>query len=176
MPSSTNISGNSSESSFGALGSITTTNTLEVNTTFLQPYVAGLLRFDRFWINEYLGVIIPTNDQVATFINNDVTVGFRVYKSCDGGMLSSVTATLDFQALIPVNNVGTPNPGFATGSTSTSTPLAGPTVGFSDWFFVTPGVQIGVGDRATVSAGFVLPVGGPRAYQYGIQCGLTWYY
>jgi hypothetical protein len=178
IPSAVSISENSSDVSqgLGPVGTIRTLNTQEVNPTFFDPYVAGLYKGERCWVNEYLGLIIPTDSGVSTFINNDITVGFQVYKSCDGGTLSHVSATLDFQALLPVNHIGTPAAGTALPASTSLSSFPSVQTGFSDWFFVTPGVLVGLGDRAAVNAGFVIPVGGPRAYQYGIQCGLTYDY
>ena len=63
------------------------TTTTKVNPTILQPYLAGVLAFDRFYVQEYIGVVIPTDDRLATFINNDLSVGYQVYRG-QGGLLS----------------------------------------------------------------------------------------
>jgi len=34
---------------------------VRVNPTYFQPWVAGLVIFDRFWVHDYFGVVVPTD-------------------------------------------------------------------------------------------------------------------
>src|SRR5262249_8084523 len=141
-----------------------------VNPTYVQPWVGGLLVLDRFFVQEYFGVIVPTedNDLVATFLNNNVTVGFQLYRSSCGGTLRSVTPTLDVQALIPVSDRGSGAPPVATPGNPVATQA-----GFRDQVFVTPGVTAGLGDILHLATGIVVPVVGPRAFDIGVTVGVS---
>ncbi len=152
-----------------------------VNPTFLQPWVAALFAGDRAFLQEYLGVIVPTDDRVSTFINNDVIVGFQVYRGEPGRLLSSITPTLDVQALLPINHVGSVAQAAPTNTTLSGAlpPTVFPTssnLNFSDQLFITGGLQFGLGDRAVLSTGVVTPVVGPRAFNYGVTFGLNLFY
>jgi hypothetical protein len=149
-----------------------------INPTFLQPWVAGQIGSDRLLIHNYFGVLIPTDNNVATFLNNDLTVGYTLYRCNSDRWITSVTPVVGFQALIPVSHRGEPasiTP--ATGNIDANGfPTAAPTFGFSDQFFVSGGAQIGLGQRAMVSFGVVTPVVGPRAFSTGFNLGLNYSY
>ena len=67
------------------------------NPTILQPWIGGNYVAGRLVVREFLGVVIPTDDRVATFINNNVGIGYRVYKGIPGELVSSITPTFDVQ-------------------------------------------------------------------------------
>ena len=146
-----------------------------INPTFLQPWLAGQIGGERLFIHNYFGVLIPTDNQVATFINDDLTVGYTIFRSCSNGVISSVTPIASFQALIPINHRGEPNsiPAGPAGTVDQNTP---PTFGFSDQFFVSGGAQVGLGERALLSFSVVTPVAGPRAFNIGYNVGLSYRY
>jgi hypothetical protein len=162
--------------------------TTTVNPTFLQPWVGGLLVLDRLFVQEYLGVVIPTDDRVSTFINNDVALGYQVYR-CPGGWLSSVTPTFDVQALLPLNHQGAPAPSqfqpipasqFAAASTNPAVlgnaVPSGLSLNSPYQVFLSEGVQIGLADRAVLSTGVVTPVTGPKAFTVGVTVGLNFFF
>jgi hypothetical protein len=169
----------------GSFASPTVLESTSVNPTFLQPWVAALWVRDRLFVQEYFGVLIPTDDRVATFLNNDLAVGYQIYRA-PGRFISWVTPTIDAQALIPVSHHGTPSQA-GTGAVETrgpmaeaaGTPLGGlppPTLGASDQLFLTSGFQFGLGERAALSAGIVTPLVGPRAFNYGVTVGFNFFY
>ncbi len=181
-------------------GVVTSTNTVTqfsptvtttVDPTFLQPWVGGLLVRDAFFVSEYLGIVIPTDDRVSTFINNNVAVGYDLLKDNPRGMLTSLTPILGAQLLIPVTHAGTPGGGgtsTTTTTTNTSTtaafplppPPAAPTLpssfGFPDQLFLSGALQFGLGERTLISAGLVSPVVGPRAFNIGASFGINFFY
>ena len=160
-----------------------TTTTL--NPTYIQPWLAGLWKMDRFYVQEYFGVITPSDDRVSTILNNNLTLGFNMFES-RSGFLTSVTPMVGAQALIPVTHIGTPsgvgtlNPQFP----STTTTIQGAAVpvspapnafGFPDQLFLTGGVQFGLSNRALLSTAVVVPVVG-SGYSYGVTVGLNFLY
>jgi hypothetical protein len=170
------------------------TTTESLNPTYLQPWMAGLLVLDRLFIQEYVGVIIPTDQRVSTFMNNDVTMGFQIYRGEKGDLVSWVTPLVSAQLLAPVNHQGS-NQAIA-GPTSTNTTIASGvgqafpaapapttpaapaigTVGFPYQLFMTGGFQVGLGDRFIFSAGVSTPVVGPKGYDVGGTVGFSFLY
>lgn len=137
-----------------ARGTPIATTTTTVNPTFLQPWVGGTLVRDRLIVNEFFGVLIPTDNNVATYINNDLTVGYRVYEACCGSRISSLTPMVGVQAFLP------------TGDTDLAS--------FSDQVFTTGALQVGLGARTNLTAGVVVPIVGPKAFSVGYTIGFNY--
>jgi hypothetical protein len=152
----------------------TTTTTQTLNPTYLQPWAGGLLVLDRLYVQEYLGVIIPTESEVATFINSDLSVGYQIFRGERDQLITSVTPTLDVQALIPVNHHGTP--AIPTGVKGEPLPTGTTPVAFPDQLFLTAGAQVGLGEKTLLSTGVSIPVVGPRAYSFGVTVGLSFFF
>jgi hypothetical protein len=156
--------------------------TSTVNPTYLQPWLAALLARDRVFVQEYFGVIIPTDSAVSTFINNDIAVGFQLYRS-QCSFLSSITPIIDLQTLLPINHIGSSTTS-AAGPTALGMPAGTPpalfatsnTLTFSNQVFLTSGVQFGLGDRAMLTTGVITPLAGPKAFNWGVTVGLNLFY
>jgi hypothetical protein len=162
------------------------TTTTTVNPTFLQPWIGGLWARDGFFVQEYFGVLVPTDNRISTIINNNVTLGYEIYRN-PNGFLSSITPTFGVQLLLPVSNVNN-----SVGSTTSQVPvdinclttsyaqIAGQipnsSFGFPDQVFLTAGGQFGLGQSAMLSASVVVPVAGPRGYSVGATVGLNFFY
>jgi hypothetical protein len=163
---------------------LVTTASTTVNPTFFQPWIAGVFVADRLAVQEYFGVVVPTDDRVSTFLNNNLSVSFNLIRN-PHSMLSSISPFASAQALIPVTHSGSQGAG---PTTTTSTdgvvlPLPPPpppqlpsSFGFPDQLFITGGVQFGLGERSLLSAGVVTPVVGPKAYSVGAVVGFNFLY
>ena len=162
------------------------TTTTTVNPTFLQPWIGGLWARDGFFVQEYFGVLVPTDERISTIINNNVTMGYEVYRN-QSGFLSSIMPTVGVQMLLPVNHVNN-----SAGSTTSQVPvdinclttsysqianqIPNSNFGFPDQVFLTAGAQFGLGQSALLSASIVVPVAGPRGYSVGATVGLNYFY
>ncbi len=160
---------------------ITVTSKETINPTYLQPYIGGLVSWDKLYAQQYLGVVVPTDNRVATFINSNTVLGYNVY-SDPSRFIRSITPTLGMQLLLPVNHISN-----TTGSSTTAVDITCLTttypsdqlptrLGFSDQVFLTVGAQVGLGERCLFSAGVVTPVVGPRGYGVGGMFGLSYFY
>lgn len=162
-----------------------------INPTYLQPYVAGLLVRDRLFIHNFVGALISTDNRIPTLINADVTLGYQIYRGTPGRRLSSITPFVDAQALLPTSKVGSgsqaaqtfdakadPNTPVPAGTPNVRTfaSTGGGGLTFSHQVFVSPGISLGLGERALLSIGAVTPVAGPRAFSWGATVGLNFYY
>jgi len=144
-----------------ALGDVVTTPTtstiVEVNPTFFQPWIATQLNYDNnFFIQGFLGVLIPDDDRVVTTFNPNVSIGYSLYESRCGD-ISSITPIVNVQVLAPVHDNDA-------------------LLDFSDQVFVTPGLQVGLGDRTSVHGGVTIPVAGPNGFDYGATVGINYLY
>jgi hypothetical protein len=150
------------------------TGTTSMNPTFIQPWLACSWSCEHVMVQDYVGVIVPTSEQLPTFVNNDFTIAFPMYRSHCVGLATSLTPTLDIQALVPVNHIGTPAANLVPAEDSPgSLNLPPPTFGFSSQVFVIPGVTIGVCENILFTVAYIIPVAGPRSYHAGATVGFT---
>jgi hypothetical protein len=137
------------------------TDTVRINPTYIQPWLAARRNFDRLFVENYTGVLVPTDDAVATFINNNLTVGYELLDrnedDCEDRMISSITPLVSLQALIPVSKRGSERLPF----------------GYPDQFFLSSGAAIGLGEKTVLTATVVTPVSGPKGFDVGFNIGLT---
>jgi hypothetical protein len=161
------------------------TVTTTVNPTFVQPWIGGVLVRDGFFVHEYFGLLVPTDHRIATIINNNVTMGYELYRD-SSRFVSSITPTFGVQMLLPVNHISN-----TAGSTQSQIPVnidclittfpasqlpVNQSFGFPDQVFLTAGAQVGLGERCLFGAGVVVPVVSPRGYAVGASFGLTFLY
>lgn len=152
----------------------TTTTTL--NPTFLTPFLAGLAVCDGWYVQDYCSAVIPLESGLPVFINNDTTFGFCLYRAaCADRLLSWIAPTIDVQTIIPLDHAGLP-----AATASATMPVPGAIVsgefGFSDQVFLTEGLQVGICSRATLSAGVVEPLMGPRSFSIGVVTGFNLFF
>jgi hypothetical protein len=155
-----------------------TAQTVSVNPTFLQPWVAGLVNFDRLFVQDYLGFIQPLPDNVASSINESLSVGYRLYiaDACARPYqwITSITPILSTQTLVALQHgfndtIDPTNLGFAVRPGAFR-------ISFPTQVFLTEGCQFGIGSFASVFAGVVEPVAGPDAFKIGATVGVNFYF
>ncbi len=132
-------------------------NTQKVNPTYVQPWVAGQLNYDRWFFLGFLGVLTPTSQQVLTTLNPNVAAGYEIFRG-NGGLITSVTPYVNCQVLAPFHAP------------------AGAIVNFPTQVFVTEGVNVFFGERTALFAGVVTPVAGPQAFDIGATAGINYFY
>jgi hypothetical protein len=177
------VSTSAVQSNNGTGDTLVPSSPVQVNPTYFQPWLAGLVVFDRLFIHDYFGVMVPTDQNVATFLNNDFSIGYSLIRSKDNLWMTSLTPNLGVKAFIPVNRRGTIPDGqgvttFVPFNSNGSLPAA-PTPSqflFSDQIFLSGGFSVGLGERWLASANVVVPVAGPRAFNVGATFGLNYFY
>ncbi len=151
--------------------------TVNVNPTFIQPWIAGLCVQDRLVLTAYGALVLPTDDHVATLVNADFSIGWQLYRTCHhDDVVTSITPTVNVEALIPIDHQGTPqgvlgqtgalNVG-AGGQLVDPNPQTNYSIGLPYQVFVTGGASFGFGCHSVLSAGVVTPVMGPKAFSVG---------
>jgi hypothetical protein len=161
----------------GASASLTpfsSTSTITVNPTFLQPWFAGLLVLDRLYVQDYLGFVLPTDTRVPPILNNDFGVGYQVYRGSPGQFLRFVRPTIDVQVLQPFNQPS------GAGSAPFPVPIPNATFngvfGFPTQVFMSEGMQLGLGNRFLLSTAVVTPLAGPKAFTIGATFGINFFF
>lgn len=135
---------------------VTPSSVITLNPTYLQPWVAAQINGKRAFVQGYLGLIIPTDDRVVTVFNPNVSVGYRAWQGT-GGIITTITPVLGMQSLLPIHDDNAE-------------------LDFSEQLFVNPSLQIGLGQKTSVSAGLSTPVVGPRGFDVGATFGFNMLY
>ena len=159
-----------------ANGVFAPTSSTTINPTFVQPYVSGVVHLDNLFVQDFLGCLISTDGRISPFINEDLAVGYTIYR-CPSALASfftptSLTPTVEAQLLIPTSNEGsgTAAAPFVPGGTGLTTANS---FSFPDQLFLTEGFQLGLGQRSVLSAGIVEPLIAPKAFTVGVTAGFT---
>jgi hypothetical protein len=119
-----------------------------LHSTVVQPFVSFIRNRDRFFLQGFSSVAVPTNSDDATIFLNDVGVGYWLYQCLDQRFLTGVVPTLEAHVATPLNHRG-----------SNSVP-----VGMPDWVVLTGGVNFLIGQRSTLGLAVGTPVTGPRPF------------
>jgi hypothetical protein len=140
---------------------ITTTDGM-LRDTLLQPFVGYLWNFDRFYVQAFHSVVIPTDQRDVTVMLNDVGLNYWLYRSQQqDSFLRCIVPTVEAHVTTPLNhrNEETVN-----------------TLFIPDMFVMTTGVHIGLFRNSTLSLGVATPVTGPRIFGVEGFVQLNWRY
>jgi hypothetical protein len=123
-----------------------------IPTTSLQPFIAYIFNFDRWFLQGFTGSNIPTDSKVVTMYYNDVGIGYFLYRNTSpGALLAAVVPTFEVHVNTPLNHRATTS--------------VGSLLGTPDVVDLTFGLNFALGRRAVLAAGIVNPVTGPRPYE-----------
>jgi hypothetical protein len=120
----------------------------DAHSTLIQPWVGGIFNAGDWYAIGFSSVVIPTVTKDATFISNDIGIGFRMWRSCEDRMVTALTPTIEGHFVNALNHGNLNN---------------GDLVGFQEGVFtVTAGVHIGLCHAATLTLAGAVPISGPR--------------
>jgi hypothetical protein len=123
-----------------------------IPTTSLQPFIAYIFNFDRWFLQGFTGSNIPTDSKVTTMYYNDVGIGYFFFRnSSPGALLTAIVPTFEVHVNTPLNH--------------RATTAVGSLLGTPDVVDLTFGVNFALWRRAVLAAGIVDPVTGPRPYE-----------
>jgi hypothetical protein len=118
--------------------------------TQIQPFVGSLLTRDRFYVQGFASLAVPTTSSDVTMLFNDVAVGYFAYRSLDASRwLTAIVPTAEAHLNTPLNHRGFSSTDLA------STP---------DVLDLTFGVNTEFRRRSILSVGYVTPVTGPKPF------------
>jgi hypothetical protein len=115
--------------------------------TLIQPWGGYLWNFDRFYVEGFTSLVVPTDMRDVMLLFNDVGVGYALYRGGDG-LITAVVPTLEAHVTTPLNHRNDP-------SAAVTVP---------DLVVLTAGSHFEIGRAATLSVGVAAPVTGPRAF------------
>jgi hypothetical protein len=130
------------------------------NTTF-QPYVGGIYHLDRLYVHGFSAIDVPAGSPDVTFFYNDVGVSYLLYiNRSEERIVTALAPTFEVHVTTPLNHRG---------ALESLDP-----VGTPDVVDLTFGATVEVLQDASFRFGFVLPVTGPRPFDYELQFQFTW--
>ena len=118
--------------------------------TQIQPFIGYLFKRDRFYLQGFSSVNVPTMSQDVTLMFNDVSIGYYVYRPSDPNkFVTAIVPTAEVHVTTPLNHRGFNATDLA------STP---------DILNMTFGTNVELRRRAVISAAYVTPVTGPKPF------------
>jgi hypothetical protein len=133
----------------------------DIHGTLFQPYVGYIYGLgDRFYVQGFSSILIPTKSDDVTYWFNDIGVGYMLYRAgahCDD-CITSVTPIFEVHVNTPLDHRG-----------SEATPIGG-----VDIVDLTFGTTVGIRHRAFLNLGVVTPVTGPKPFDVEAQVQLNY--
>jgi hypothetical protein len=134
------------------------------NPLYFQPFVGYVRSFDRFFLQGFTGINVPTDRHVVTILYNDIGFGYYLLRSADPHrLISAIVPTMEVHVNTPLNHRGTFSAVRDPGATFDVVDL---TFGLGIWFR----------SRTLVSVGFAEPVTGPRPFAGEFVLLLNYFY
>jgi hypothetical protein len=131
-----------------------------IQSVLLQPWLGGILNAGAFYVLGFSSAVIPTETRDASFVSNDLGVGYRLYQCCGDQLITQVIPTVEAHLVDPINHAGLNNPGAL--------------LGFTDQVSITAGTHFGLWNRAFLTLAGVVPVSGPRPFAGEFVAQLNW--
>lgn len=120
-----------------------------IHTTYLQPWVGGILVRGDFYMQGFSSVAVPMDNRDTTFFFNSLQFGYRLFQASSGSdILTSVTPVVEVHVTNPLNNRN----------------IQLLPIGAADIVSLTSGATFGLGSRSFLNLGANVPVTGPKPY------------
>ena len=118
--------------------------------TQIQPFVGALTQRDRWYLQGFSSINVPTTSQDVTLWFNDVSLGYYAYRTQDSSrFLTAVVPTIEAHLTTPLNHRG-----FNPKDIASTPDILDMTFGINGEFY----------RRALLSAAYVTPVTGPKPF------------
>ncbi len=119
----------------------------DFHSTLIQPWLGYIWNFDRFYLQAFHSIVVPTDERDVTLLFNDVGVNYWLYRGASDRFLSFIVPTVEAHVTTPLNQRG-----------------AGTAIYCPDEVVFTGGVHFGLFRYSTLSFGVATPITGPRLY------------
>jgi hypothetical protein len=121
--------------------------------TQIQPFVGYIWKRDRWFMQGFEAIDVPTLSSDVTMLYNDVGIGYFLYQAAQrDAFVTSIVPVFETHINVPLNHRG---------ALRFNDPAGTP-----DVVDLTFGVNFILGRRAVFTAGFVDPVTGPRPFDF----------
>jgi hypothetical protein len=118
-----------------------------IHSTLIQPWVGYIWNYNRFFVQAFHSVVVPTDSRDVTLLFNDVGFNYWLYRGEPNRALSSIVPMVEVHVTNPLNQRGADSPIYV-----------------PDLVVITGGVHLGFGRNTTLSFGVATPVSAPRVY------------
>jgi hypothetical protein len=129
----------------------------ELHSTLLQPWMGFIRNYDRWFIQGFTSVVIPTDWRDVLLLFNDVGVGYTLYQSSADRFISTVAPTLEAHVTTPLNH------------RDETSPITVP-----DLVVLTAGSHFGIYRNSTLTVGVATPLTGPRLFDIEALVQFNW--
>jgi hypothetical protein len=127
-----------------------------LHSFLFQPYAGWIFNSGNAYAQGFHAFVIPTDSRDITEFNNDVGVGYWVYKNCQG-LLRGVVPTVEGHLYVPLDHRSTSDIIYA-----------------SNIFTITAGVNVVLPGNSTFGAAIGIPVTGPKPDSVEALVGFNW--
>lgn len=129
----------------------------DLHSTLLQPWFGYIWNRDRFFLQAFHSVVIPTDPRDVTLFFNDVGLNYWLYRGEPDRLVSFVVPMVEAHVTTPLNHRDAMGPIFV-----------------PDLVVMTGGAHVGMFRNTTLSLGVATPVSGPRAFRVEAFLQLNW--
>lgn len=128
-----------------------------VHSTLLQPWFGYIWNVDRFFIQAFHSIVIPTDSRDVTLLFNDVGLNCWVYRGEPNRAIRFLVATAEAHVTTPLNHRDFNGPIYV-----------------PDLAVFTGGVHVGVLGNGVLTIGAATPLTGPRVFGIETFVQLNW--
>lgn len=129
----------------------------DIHSTLFQPWFGYIWNVDRFFVQAFHSVVVPTDSRDTTLLFNDIALNFWLYRAGGDRFVTYLVPMIEVHVTTPLNH------------RSGEAPIQVP-----DVVALTSGLHIGLGANTTFSIGLATPVTGPRVYNVEAIAVLNW--
>jgi len=123
------------------------TTDFTVHDWLLQPWTGFFLSLDRWYLEGFSSIAVPTDSRDVTIWFNDLSVGYRLYRGSSGSLLSGIIPTMEVHVTTPLDHRG-----------------ANQLITVPDFVDLTFGAHLELFNRSILTVGVNTPVTGPHLY------------
>jgi hypothetical protein len=129
-----------------------------LHPVLFQPYLGGILGRDRFFLQGFASVVVPTDFRDVSILCTDVGAGYTVYQNPASDLLNDITPVLEMHVNTPLSRRG----------------LSSQPVGVPETLSFTSGFHLTFFQRARFTVGAGAPVTSPRPAGFEAFAQLNW--
>jgi hypothetical protein len=146
----------------GGLGITAPTCSIETldgafSSTLLQPWFGYVVNRDRFYVQGFHSIIIPTDSRDVTMLFNDIGLNYWLYRGDPDARLNFIVPMIEAHLTTPLNNRSDDAAVFV-----------------PDMLVFTGGAHFGLFRNGVLSLGAATPITGPRPFNIEAFVQLNW--
>jgi hypothetical protein len=131
-----------------------------IDPVLLQPWYGGIWNRDKFFLQGFSSVVIPTDSRDSILSLSDLGVGYKLFQAtdCSDSIINYIVPTSEVHVTIPYSKHGVDHQ----------------PVGVPDIVVLTNGIHIGIGRATDFTLAVAVPVTGPKTFDVEAVAQLNW--